>query len=92
MIGPVGLALTNSTCTRSPLVQAPKRSPAAWIAASDSRYQASVMNRLRKPGPAISTFSTAGPSRSPSVSPSRSAIARGASPIDGASSMAALVE
>ena len=50
------------------------------------------MNRLRKPGPAISTFSTAGPSRSPSVSPSRSAIARGASPIDGASSMAAFVE
>ena len=79
MIGPVGLALTNSTFTRSGVSAspAPKRSPAASSSASASRYQASVMNRLRKPGPATSTRSTASPSRSPSASPSRSAIARG---------------
>ena len=94
MIGPVGLALTNSTFTYSGSVAtpAPNRLPAPTIAARASRYQASLMKRLRNPGPATSTRSTLSPSRRPSSSPSRSAIERGASFSAGARSIAALVE
>ena len=52
MIGPVGLALTNSTLTRSPRVAAPE-----VVARLEQRRRAprgtsaSAMNRLRKPGP-----------------------------------------
>ena len=77
---------------RSRASPAPKRSPAARIAVSASRYQRSAMNRFRKPGPAISTLSTEAPSRLPRTSPRRSAIARGGSPSVGASSIAAFVE
>src|SRR5918992_1284900 len=77
--GPVGLAAPNSTLTRSAgeAPPAPKRSPASRIPARESRYQASAMKRLRKPGPAISTFSTDRPSRSPSAAPLGDGIAHG---------------
>jgi hypothetical protein len=92
--GPVGLAETNSTWIRSRLAldPAPNASPAAITSSIAARYQASVRNRLRKPGPATSTFSTRAPSRCSSAAPRRSATARGGSPSAGASSIAAFVE
>ena len=54
--GPVGLALTNSTRTRSgdSAALAPSRSPAASSSATASRCQRSERKTLRKPGPATS--------------------------------------
>ena len=59
--GPVGFALTNSTCTRRPVGAArPYASPAATTSRSAACSHSSVVKTFRKPGPAISTRSTNG--------------------------------
>jgi hypothetical protein len=70
----------------------PIASPSEASAEAACRYQASVRNRLRKPGPATSTFSRLPSSVRPSSSASFSAVPRGGSPRAGASSIAAFVE
>ena len=58
--GPVGLTLTNSTCTRcpAPMSKRPKRGPAAMIALTCWRSQSSDSAKLMNPGPAIETVPT----------------------------------
>ena len=59
--GPVGLAETNSTLTRSAgaAPPPPKPSPAASTQSSAPTYHGSARKRFRKPGPATSTRSSA---------------------------------
>jgi len=56
--GPVGLALTNSTCTflPSPDVVRPKDSPSDSISSRVACHAAGATTKLMKPGPAISHF------------------------------------
>ncbi len=60
--GPVGLAETNSTITRSPRRESlrPNPSPVAITRCTTDWRAAGTRNRLTKPAPAISTRSTSG--------------------------------
>ena len=62
VIGPVGLALTISTCTRSgaSAEPAPYSLPAATTSASASPNQVGASHRLRNPGGAVSARSIPG--------------------------------
>ena len=57
-MGPVGLAATNSTITFLPAPSPPEpyRAPSDSTAARTSPYHLGPKVKLRKPGPAISTF------------------------------------
>ena len=61
-IGPVGLAETYSTLTRSllPILDRPYASPSRRIVSSSLRHASGERRMLRKPGPAISTEVTPG--------------------------------
>jgi hypothetical protein len=89
--GPVGLAETYSTLTRSslPTVHSPYSSPSRRIVRSSSRQASGDRRRLMKPGPAISTEVTGGSASSFALISSASA--RGLVAAGFASTIAALV-
>ena len=94
--GPVGFALTNSTCARrpAPASERPYASPCSTASRSMRCQNTGARRKLMKPGPAISGGAASQPAGAAfsSSGTSASAIPRGGRPSLRPSTSAALVE